>query len=178
MKKFCTLILFALGVFPGGYAFSMNWESASNVLALSMPAIAGAYTWNQQDQEGGYRLAQTLASTLGATMLLKSQVDAPRPDASGHDSFPSGHTAIAFASARYLQKRYGEDVSPVALYGVAGLTALARVRADKHYWRDTVAGAALGYVAADWFTQSRSGDGFQLWPVAGGVAMVWQRSLK
>lgn len=177
LKKFCGVALGVLAALAGGDALALNWNGVSNVLALSIPVVAGAYSLNHHDQGGAYELAQTIAGTLGATMVLKSQIDAPRPDASGNDSFPSGHTAVAFASARYLHKRYGDEVSPLALYGAASLTALARVRADKHYWRDTVAGAALGYAMADGFTHSRSGSGFQLLPTAGGVAMIWQHRL-
>ena len=82
---------------------------------------------------------------MGSAEILKHQISALRPDKSDDKSFPSGHTAVAFASARYLDKRYSGQVSPYLLYGAAGLTALARVQADKHYWKDTIAGGALGY---------------------------------
>jgi len=157
-----------------GNANAQSWQTTSDFLAVTLPVFAAVTTLQQSDRDGTVQLALTLGSTLVSTQVLKSQINAVRPDGSGNDSFPSGHTAIAFASARFIQKRYGNDFSPIALYGAATLTAVARVQADKHYWRDTVAGAALGYAMAEYFTVTERGHSLSLLPTSGGLALNWQ----
>lgn len=91
--------------------------------------------------------AMSLALETGTVQLLKHFVDECRPDVSGYDAFPSGHTATAFATATMLHHEYGQTVSPwfsVAGYGLAGLTGLQRLAADRHWYADVCAGAGIG----------------------------------
>lgn len=91
--------------------------------------------------------AMAMALETGTVQLLKHFVDECRPDVSGHDAFPSGHTAIAFVTATMLHHEYGQTVSPwfsVAGYGLAGLTGLQRLAANRHWSADVCAGAGIG----------------------------------
>lgn len=95
--------------------------------------------------------AMSLAVTAGTTHILKHSVREWRPDDTDRSSFPSGHTAVAFAGATVLHHEYGH-VSPwisVGGYAVATLTAADRVRRDRHYWHDVAAGAAIGVLATE-----------------------------
>jgi membrane-associated phospholipid phosphatase len=56
-------------------------------------------------------------------------------------SFPSAHSATAFAGA-LAYSRLGLPAGP--LYGLAGATAVSRLYLGLHYPSDVVAGAALG----------------------------------
>jgi membrane-associated phospholipid phosphatase len=67
---------------------------------------------------------------------------------SGHDSFPSGHATLAFASATALDRETGAGWVPWVAYPLAGLVGWSRVRDDLHWTSDVVAGAALGYWVA------------------------------
>lgn len=160
----------------GGTAQAQSWKTTSDLLAIGLPATAAALTLHQQDGDGTAQLAWTLGATVVSTQALKSQLPAERPDHSGNDSYPSGHTAVAFASARFIQKRYGTQVHPALLYGAATLTAIARVKAEQHYAGDTVVGAALGYAWAEYCTDSRADQQLALWPTPTGFAVLWQRS--
>lgn len=69
-----------------------------------------------------------------------------RPDGSNYQSFPSGHTAEAFASAEFLRQEYN-NVSVwygVGGYLVAGSVAYLRMYNNKHWLSDVVAGAGFG----------------------------------
>jgi membrane-associated phospholipid phosphatase len=69
-----------------------------------------------------------------------------RPDGSAYNSFPSGHTATAFANAEFMRMEY-KDVSPwygIAGYAVATGTGLLRMYNNKHWFNDVVAGAGFG----------------------------------
>jgi hypothetical protein len=54
---------------------------------------------------------------------------------------------------------------------------LARVKADKHFTKDVVAGAALGYASAEYFTRPIAGGAVSLMPGKSGFAVVWQKPL-
>jgi membrane-associated phospholipid phosphatase len=138
--------------------------------------LAAGTAFGKGDSQGVKELTYSLGATLAATTALKSLIHEQRPDGSGNDSFPSGHTAIAFAAARFIDKRYAPEASPY-LYAAAGLTALARVKADKHFTKDVVVGAALGYASAEYFTRPIAGGAVSLMPGKSGFAVVWQKPL-
>ena len=74
-----------------------------------------------------------------------------RPDGTDNESFPSGHTSVAFCGATTLMHEY-RKVSPwigVAGYAVATGVAVDRVRRNRHHWEDVVAGAAIGVASAE-----------------------------
>ncbi len=76
---------------------------------------------------------------------------------SGGDSFPSGHTAAAFAAAQVLadSRPAGEWTWRTTAYSLGALTAYARLDGNMHWLSDTVAGAALG-MATGRFVSNRS----------------------
>ena len=77
---------------------------------------------------------------------IKFTVQRERPDGSNSVSFPSGHSASAFATATVLQRHYGWKVGvPAAV--LAAYVATARVHDNKHYLSDVVFGAAMGIAA-------------------------------
>ena len=153
-----------------------TWGHMSDALAVGLPLLAAGTAFGKGDSQGVKELTYSLGATLAATTALKSLIHEQRPDGSGNDSFPSGHTAIAFAAARFIDKRYAPEASPY-LYAAAGLTALARVKADKHFTKDVVVGAALGYASAEFFTRPIAGGAVSLMPGKSGFAVVWQKPL-
>ena len=82
---------------------------------------------------------------------LKAVIHEDRPDHSDDDSFPSGHTAMAFAAARSIDKEFRKTSIwiPIAGYAVATAIGVERVVNDHHHWYDAVAGAALGVGSAE-----------------------------
>lgn len=90
----------------------------------------------------------TLIST-GAVLPLKKITKIQRPDESGFNSFPSGHTTTAFAAAEFLRMEY-KDISPwygIAGYAVATTTGALRLYNNKHWLSDIVAGAGFGILS-------------------------------
>ena len=60
-------------------------------------------------------------------------------------SFPSGHTATAFAVSTVLARKIDNVYATIGLYSLAGLTAYQRIYDNKHWFSDVFVGAALGY---------------------------------
>jgi hypothetical protein len=93
---------------------------------------------------------------------IKGAVQRPRPEGSGY-SFPSGHTASAFATATVLQRNFGWKFGGPA-YAAATYVAASRVQGKHHYVSDVAFGAALGVVAGR--TVTMGSHKFELGPVA------------
>lgn len=84
-----------------------------------------------------------------AVLSVKNFSKETRPDGSDDYSFPSGHTAAAFATAEFLRQEY-KDVSPwygVAGYAMAAATGYLRMYNNKHWMGDVAAGAGIGIMS-------------------------------
>ena len=87
--------------------------------------------------------------TNASVYSIKTLSHQMRPDGSAFTSFPSGHTAEAFANAEFLRQEY-KDVSPwygVAGYAMAATTGYLRMYNNKHWLSDVVAGAGVGIIS-------------------------------
>jgi membrane-associated phospholipid phosphatase len=147
---------------PAHAASEDTWEDISDVGAYGLLGTALLLPVARDDTDGVYQAAYSIGASLGVTLVGKALVDEERPDNSDDDSFPSGHTANAFASATTLHRRYGWEIGFPA-YAVATLTGVARERARKHHWYDVVAGAVIGS-ASGWFFTDAVSDQVQLVP--------------
>nr|WP_290387988.1 phosphatase PAP2 family protein [Paramuribaculum intestinale] len=125
---------------------------STDVLALALPASALVGALVQKDWQGLLQGVETAAATAAATYILKYTVKERRPDGSDLHSFPSGHTAVSFATAAWLQRRYGWAYGAPA-YALACYVGWGRCYSKKHYWYDVLAGAAIGAGSAYIFTR-------------------------
>jgi membrane-associated phospholipid phosphatase len=64
------------------------------------------------------------------------------------NSFPSGHTAIAFALATSFSREIHGKWDDAAFFSLASLTAYARMHDDRHWFSDVVFGAGVGILSA------------------------------
>lgn len=126
-------------------------RTSTDVVAVALPAAALAATLIERDWEGLKEGVFTAAATAGATLILKYAIKENRPDFSNTHSFPSGHSAVTFAAATYIGRRYGWKWS-IPAYALSTYTAWGRVYGKKHHWWDVAAGAAIGAASAMIFT--------------------------
>lgn len=77
------------------------------------------------------------------TLILKYSVKEKRPDNSNRLSFPSGHTATAFAFASVVGIHH-EWYWSVAAYSLASFVGFSRIHDKKHFTHDVIAGATIG----------------------------------
>ena len=64
------------------------------------------------------------------------------------NSFPSGHTTLAFAVATSFSREIGGHWDDVAFYSLATVTAYARMHDNRHWMSDVVFGAGVGILSA------------------------------
>ncbi|MBK8711351.1 MAG: phosphatase PAP2 family protein [Niastella sp.] len=123
----------------------LQYSPAAAVYALNIAGVKGKN--NFRDRTFIYAISTVFSGI--AALSLKSITKVERPDGSGNNSFPSGHTTTAFAAASFLQHEY-KDVSP--WYGIAGYTVatgigILRLYNNKHWIGDVVAGAGVGILS-------------------------------
>ena len=89
---------------------------------------------------------------MGTTVsTMKAKINKLRPNGTGMESFPSGHTATVFTSAHVLFREY-KDVSPwigVAGYTTATVTGVLRMVNKRHWFSDVITGAGIGILSAE-----------------------------
>lgn len=88
-------------------------------------------------------------------------------------SFPSGHSAAAFSTARVAAWYFVDSpAAPYVCYGLASLVAWSRINDNEHWASDVVVGSAVGYFTAGKVVKlagaRRSSGGTALLPVYGG----------
>ena len=145
---------------PGETIGGARMQAAGAVLTYTL----GRATGNQKIAHIGGDLirAQILTQTL--TLAVKTAVGRTRPDGTQY-SFPSGHSAVTFASATVLQRNLGWKAG-VPAYAVASYVAASRIQAKRHFLSDVTFGAALGIVAGRTVTIGRGDRKFAVSPMA------------
>jgi membrane-associated phospholipid phosphatase len=127
----------------------------ASAYALDLCGIRSKHSW----QDRTVVMAASAAFLLGTTFILKETASVLRPDGSDNHSFPSRHTASAFAGAELLRQEYGERSIwyGVAGYGVATCGGFLRIYSNKHWFSDVLTGAGIGILstkAAYWLYPS------------------------
>jgi membrane-associated phospholipid phosphatase len=123
----------------------LQFSPAIVLYGLNVAGIKGRN--NVKDQTLVYMMSNVLLNASVQTIKKVSGVQ--RPDLSDYLSFPSGHTAEAFASAELLREEY-QDVSPwigYVGYGMAATTGFLRMYHRRHWLGDVVAGAGVGIIS-------------------------------
>ena len=139
---------------------------AANYSRLSLTAAAGLAVFGGPS---GRRAAAKGLVSLGVTaavvnLAIKPLGRRPRPERAADvplarhvdmpksRSFPSGHSAAAFAFATGVS--HGSAAAAVPLHGLAAAVSYSRVHTGVHYPGDVLAGALLGIVLAQVTTRS------------------------
>ena len=165
-----------------------NWDKLGKAMPFALVGAAGAAFALGDDrmQNTGLISMQSVAAATGLALVGKYAIGRARP---GEDrgpwtsvgegkkrsdaSFPSGHSAIAFAAVTPFAKEYDAPW----LYSVAALGAAGRVAGRKHWVSDTVAGGILGYAMGTWLwnaQRDQSKSGLSINPGPKEISVTWQ----
>jgi membrane-associated phospholipid phosphatase len=128
---------------PSNFVSNLGQYSAYAVPG-AMLAI-GAITKDPRARETGRLAAEAELNTEVVVQVLKFVTNRQRPDMSNNQSFPSGHTASAFALASVIAREYHDKpLVVVGSYGFATAVGLARIGGLNHFPSDVLAGAVIG----------------------------------
>ena len=96
-------------------------------------------------------------------------------------SFPSGHTTVAFALSTVLAEHFGTVWSRIGFYGFASLTAYARVLNNQHWFSDVIVGALIGisggiHVLAREESRNNIGEhsSLSVYPSINGISLIYK----
>ena len=131
--------LVALGL---TFLFDNEEESDKTKSSFAGHGLALDTDWLRMNGSPRHDLMLAVGRTELATYSLKFSINAERPNGGGQ-SFPSGHTSMAFAGAEFIRKEYGGWWG-VPAYLAAGYVGWSRVETKNHWTSDVLAGAAIG----------------------------------
>jgi len=126
---------------------------------LQYTPIMAVYGLNWAGVKGKHGLKRTTVTwAMSLAMMgivvngMKYSIGEMRPDGSSANSFPSGHTAMAFVSATMLHKEFGQYRSPLYSffgYAAAGWTGMMRQLNNRHWVSDVMVGAGIGILTTE-----------------------------
>ena len=163
--------VFQSGNVIGSFAFQMGAGFAAYGAGKAFGSQRAAFVGRDMVR------AQVVSQVM--VQALKVTVRRDRPDHSNNMSFPSGHSASAFATATVLQRYYGWKVGAPA-YALGGYVALARMSWNRHHASDVVMGAGFGIAAARTVTMSVAKTKFNVGvqPQVGGASINFTKIYK
>jgi undecaprenyl-diphosphatase len=146
-----------MGALSHAADYSRLWWTSGAVLAL-----VGGRPGRRAATQGLVSVATTSAVV---NLVVKRVGQRKRPDRAGVDvpigrhvrmpaslSFPSGHSAVAFAFAAGVGNKL--PVVAVPLHALAGVVAYSRIHTGVHHPSDVVVGSVLGTVLAQLTTRA------------------------
>ena len=152
MRTAPAIVILATLLLHAGNAAASDAQTlrAGDIVTGLTPFVTFGIAYFKHDTEGEKEWVRDLVVNevlnTGLRVAFNHTSLGKRPDGSSY-GFPSGHAGFMFSQAGFLQERYGWAYGGPALL-LASAVSYIRVREDKHYWRDVIAGGALGYGVA------------------------------
>ncbi|UOQ73739.1 phosphatase PAP2 family protein [Hymenobacter cellulosilyticus] len=135
--------------FPGFHTTADNYLQYMPYLELGTATLFGIQS--HDDRLNTLLLIAKSELLMSATVTaVKYSTHMLRPDASAHNSFPSGHTAQAFLAASIVHEelRNKSQWYGVGAYSLAAGVGTLRMLNNKHWESDVLAGAGFGILSA------------------------------
>ena len=143
------------------YPNSQYWiQTSASAYWVSGIAVFGSlglgiFKNDKQIRHNAYELIFNIAVSTGITEILKVSINRERPadkypteifvNGVVHgQSFPSGHTSLAFSTATSLALDYKKWYIVLPAYLWAGSVGYSRMYLGKHYTSDVLGGAVIG----------------------------------
>lgn len=156
------------GAFAGFLDYTNELGGPRAVLPVAGIFGLSLLTDDRQFQDAAFTSLEALAYAGALTKVAKMIYGRQRPEHggatnlfnpfSGHSSFPSGHSAAAFAIITPWALYYRTPAS-YALFALSSGTAVARIARNKHWPTDVLVGSAIGFFTARWLTNQHTVHG-------------------
>ena len=146
---------------PGTLNLFQNMRNGS--LAALGAASGGLYLWSMRthdrhQRETGLLAGEAVLDSLILTQGVKFVAGRERPDQGngqgnffqGGTSFPSSHSAAAWAAAGILAHEYPGPLTKLLAYGLATTVSVASVGSKQHFPSDVLIGSGLGWLVSEY----------------------------
>jgi membrane-associated phospholipid phosphatase len=157
--------------------------------------FAGLMFKNPHLRETGLLLGTSLITSGFVQTIMKDAVGRARPDTGvgnfsfkpfgnepAYHSFPSGHSAVAFAISLVIARRTEYVPVKIFFYALSATTAVSRMYSGSHWFSDIAFGGMLAWFCADTaiqriqvnrFRRARASDDLSLrvFPFPGGLTL-------
>ena len=135
-------------------------EWSMRLYPLAVLAV-GEISDNNTFSEYGWKLSEGSLNAFIVSRALKFAAGRERPNSEktysfreGGDSFPSGHSIIAWTLAETTVQHFrGKKWVPWVAYPLAGLMSFSRVTSGNHFASDAVTGSIIGFSIGHWTTK-------------------------
>ena len=131
-----------------------TWKEVSNYgLGAALGTTGAMYLWghitnNDRARETGVLATEAMISVLPMQFAIRGATGRLRPYQSNYQndffnsgsSFPSNHSAVAWAFAAVVAREYPNVYAQLSAYGLATAVSLARVEASQHFLSDVFVG--------------------------------------
>lgn len=140
---------------PGKYRhFKQDFRDYSTaILPLSTSWLLKAIGMESRSTTKRMLLSNTFAIIISSGIVkgTKLAVKEDRPDEHGNESFPSGHSSLAYVGATILHREFGHHSPWISIGGYATATAsqILRIKHNRHWAHDTFVGAGIGVVSTN-----------------------------
>lgn len=94
-----------------------------------------------------------------------------------YNSFPSGHTTLAFAYSTVMANEMDNVFWKIGWYSLAGLVGYARIYHNQHWFSDVLMGAAIGYFSGEFVNNHKlnmKNTAISLFPLPSGLSIQMQ----
>lgn len=125
----------------------LQYTPITFVYTLDLMGIEAKHNFRERVIVGAssFLMMTTIVHTLKRTTKIS------RPDNSAKNSFPSGHTATAFAGAHilYREYKYQSPLIGISAYTIATTTGIFRMINKRHWLSDVITGAGVGILSVE-----------------------------
>ena len=123
--------------------------------------LLGLATHNERQRETGFLTGESGLDSFAIVEALKFATGRERPNQNnssgnflkGGGSFPSEHSAAAWAVAGIFAHEYPSTLMKILSYGTATLVSASRINAKQHFPSDVLVGSAIGYLVSSYVYQ-------------------------
>lgn len=150
--------------------------------------VYGLIDNNHKVRNFAVKLAEATAFATSLTLITKTIIGRARPYKkenqyytnpftfdNDYNSFPSGHTTLAFAYSTVMANEVDNIFWKIGWYSLAGLVGYARVNHNQHWFSDVIIGGAIGYFSGEFVNSYNSSEiaksNISLSPIPGGVSI-------
>jgi hypothetical protein len=167
-----------------GSSVMRDWGNVGKMMPLALAgAAAGAVAFgDSRMQNMGLISLESIAGAAALSIGTKRIVGRARPSEElgpwkrasdrSNASFPSNHSAVAFAAVTPFAQEYDAPW----LYGLAAVSSMGRVANRQHWVSDVVGGGVIGYAVGSWLWKAQRDDSKSRFAISPGpkeVGVAW-----